>query len=176
MIALIQRVSRASVRVSNETIGTISHGLLAFIGVERGDGEAQATRLLERILSYRVFPDTAGKINLDVRQIGGGLLLVSQFTLAADTNSGNRPSFTPAAAPEVGEGLFQFLLDQARARHAPIATGRFGADMEVELVNDGPVTFLAASEAELALDVRWKPARGVAFRIGMPETRVNTGL
>jgi D-tyrosyl-tRNA(Tyr) deacylase len=127
--------------VNGAVVGEIGHGLLAFIGVERGDGEAQANRLLERVLAYRVFPDAEGKMNLDLRQAGGGLLLVSQFTLAADTKKGNRPSFTSAAPPDEGRRLFDHFLERARAVLPQTATGRFGAHMEVELVNDGPVTF-----------------------------------
>jgi D-tyrosyl-tRNA(Tyr) deacylase len=141
MIALLQRVSEAAVQVNGEITGEIGRGILALVGVERGDTEAQADRLLERVLAYRIFPDTEGRMNLDVRQVGGGLLLVSQFTLAADTRKGNRPSFTPAAPPDEGARLFDHVVAQARKAHAPIATGRFGADMQVRLVNDGPVTF-----------------------------------
>ena len=141
MIALLQRVSEAAVQVNGEITGEIGRGILALVGVERGDTEAQADRLLERVLAYRIFPDTEGRMNLDLRQVGGGLLLVSQFTLAADTHKGNRPSFTPAAPPDEGARLFDHVVAQARKAHAPIATGRFGADMQVRLVNDGPVTF-----------------------------------
>ena len=141
MIALLQRVTNASVSVDGEIIGAIASGTLALIGVERGDTEAQANRLLERVLNYRLFNDAAGKMNLSLRDTNGGLLLVSQFTLAADTNSGNRPSFTPAATPDVGERLFDYLVAQARSAHAIVETGRFGADMKVSLLNDGPVTF-----------------------------------
>jgi D-tyrosyl-tRNA(Tyr) deacylase len=114
---------------------------VVFVGVERDDGKSRADRLLERLLGYRVFPDPAGKMNLDVRDIGGGLLLVPQFTLAADTKKGMRPSFTPAAEPQAGQRLFEYLAERARAQHAPVATGVFGADMQVTLTNDGPVTF-----------------------------------
>ena len=141
VIALLQRVSHASVVINNETVGSIGHGLLAFIGVERGDAHAHADRLLERVLSYRMFSDAAGKMNLSVQDVAGGLLLVSQFTLAADTHSGNRASFTPAAPPEVGETMFNYILAQARAKHGAVETGCFGANMKVSLVNDGPVTF-----------------------------------
>ena len=141
MIALLQRVANASVSVENEIVGTIDRGMLAFIGVERRDSQAQADRLLERMLNYRMFSDTEGKMNLSIRDVAGGLLLVSQFTLAADTNTGNRPSFTPAAPPEVGEKLFDYVVAQARLKYSRIATGRYGADMKVSLVNDGPVTF-----------------------------------
>ena len=122
-------------------VGEIGTGLLAFIGVERNDAAAQADRLLERMLNYRMFNDAAGKMNLSLRDTKGGLLLVPQFTLAADTDSGNRPSFTPAAPPNAGEKLFDYVVAQARLKYGRIATGRFGADMKVSLVNDGPVTF-----------------------------------
>ena len=141
MIGLLQRVSQASVAVEGKTVGAIGRGLLVLVGVERGDDEARAERLLERLLGYRVFPDAAGKMNLGVKDIGGGLLLVPQFTLAADTQKGRRASFMPAAPPEEGERLFAYLLAQARKQHAPVASGVFGADMQVTLTNDGPVTF-----------------------------------
>ena len=141
MIALLQRVSEASVTVDGAVTGRIAGGVLALIGVERGDTEAQAARLLQRVLSYRMFPDADGKMNRDVRQAGGGLLLVPQFTLAANTNSGNRPSFTPAAPPAEGERLFGHLIALAERETGDVQTGVFGADMKVALVNDGPVTF-----------------------------------
>jgi D-tyrosyl-tRNA(Tyr) deacylase len=141
MIAVIQRVSRAEVAVDGESVGKIGRGILALVAVERGDTEAQAERLAERVLGYRIFGDAEDKMNLSVRDIGGGLLLVSQFTLAADTKKGMRPSFTPAADPETGRRLFDCFVEKVRARHSPVETGRFGADMQVELVNDGPVTF-----------------------------------
>jgi D-tyrosyl-tRNA(Tyr) deacylase len=141
MIALLQRVSEARVSVAGEVTGTIGRGLLVLLGVERGDGEAQAERLLERILTYRVFPDEEGKMNLSLRDIGGGLLLVPQFTLAADTHKGTRPSFTPAAEPQRGLYLFDYLLQRAWEFHPDVQSGRFGADMQVSLTNDGPVTF-----------------------------------
>ena len=141
MIGLLQRVTEARVEVGNDRVGDIGAGLLTLIGVERGDSEAEAERLLERLLGYRVFADTDGKMNLSLRDVGGGLLLVPQFTLAADTQKGLRPSFTPAAPPAEGERLFAYLLNQAIQRHAPVASGRFGAHMRVSLVNDGPVTF-----------------------------------
>jgi len=141
MIALIQRVSAASVQVEGETIGAIGGGIAALIGVVRGDERAQADRLLQRVLDYRVFADAAGRMNLSLRQVGGGLLLVPQFTLAADTDGGNRASFTPAAAPEQAAALFDYLLGQAQGIHAPVAAGRFGAHMQLSLNNDGPVTF-----------------------------------
>ena len=140
MIGLLQRVAEARVEVGGEIVGEIGSGLLVLVGVEQGDGEREVNRLLERLLGYRVFADPEGKMNLSVREIGGGLLLVPQFTLAADTRKGMRPSFTPAAAPAEGERLFAYLLDQARRQHTPVAAGRFGAHMRVSLTNDGPVT------------------------------------
>lgn len=142
MKALIQRVSRASVEVEAQTVGAIEHGLLALVGVEKGDSEAHADKLLHKLLHYRVFSDAAGKMNLNVQQAGGGLLLVSQFTLAADTQKGLRPSFSSAAPPAEGERLFHYLVEHARQGGIPIATGAFGANMQVSLINDGPVTFL----------------------------------
>lgn len=141
MIGLLQRVSAASVTIAGENVGAIERGILVLVGVERGDGETQARRLLERLLGYRIFPDQAGKMNLSLRDIAGGLLLVPQFTLAADTRQGMRPSFTPAASPAQGEALFEYLVTRARNEYSPVATGRFGADMQVSLINDGPVTF-----------------------------------
>ncbi len=141
MIGLLQRVSAAAVTVAGEPIGAIERGILALVAVERGDGEPQARRLLERLLGYRVFPDQAGKMNLSLRDIEGGLLLVPQFTLAADTQHGMRPSFTPAAPPADGEHWFDYLVTLARSEYSPVAAGRFGADMQVNLINDGPVTF-----------------------------------
>lgn len=122
-------------------MAAIESGLMVLVGVERGDSAREADRLLERLLGYRVFADAAGKMNRSLREIGGGLLLVPQFTLAADTNKGMRPSFTPAAPPDAGERLFKHLVDQARCLHAPVAAGCFGAHMRVDLTNDGPVTF-----------------------------------
>jgi D-tyrosyl-tRNA(Tyr) deacylase len=145
MIALIQRVTEARVVVAGEVVGAIGRGLLAFVAVEPGDDERSADRLLERILGYRVFPDAQGRMNLGLSDVGGGLLLVSQFTLAADTRKGMRPSFSSAAAPDQGRRLFDHLVERARTVHAPVATGRFAADMQVALVNDGPVTFWLAS-------------------------------
>lgn len=141
MIGLLQRVSQASVAVEGKTVGAIGRGLAVLVGVERGDDEARAGRLLDRLLGYRVFPDAAGRMNLNVKDIGGGLLLVPQFTLAADTQKGMRASFTPAAPPEAGERLFAYLLAQARRQHALVASGVFGVDMQLTLTNDGPVTF-----------------------------------
>jgi D-tyrosyl-tRNA(Tyr) deacylase len=146
MIGLLQRVSQASVTVSSETVGAIDRGLLVLVGVEQGDGEAQAERLLERLLGYRVFPDAEDKMNLSLQDLAdsgqeAGLLLVPQFTLAADTRKGRRPSFSSAASPATGEALFDYLVILAAERFPCVATGRFGADMQVALVNDGPVTF-----------------------------------
>jgi D-tyrosyl-tRNA(Tyr) deacylase len=141
MIALIQRVTAARVEVEGKTVGAIDAGLLALIGVQPGDGEAQTRRLLERIVGYRVFGDVDGKMNLSLADTGGGLLLVSQFTLAADTRSGMRPGFSTAAAPADAERWFARMVELARERVAGVETGRFGAHMRVHLVNDGPVTF-----------------------------------
>lgn len=141
MIALLQRVAEASVVVDGERIGAIGPGLLVLLCAERGDTQKEADALLAKLLSYRVFPDAEGKMNLNLAQAGGGLLLVPQFTLAADTRSGTRPSFTPAAPPQQARELFDYSVVRARAAHPQVATGRFGADMKVALINDGPVTF-----------------------------------
>lgn len=141
MIALLQRVTRASVNVAGAESGAIGRGLLVLLAVEKGDAEPQADRLLERLLAYRVFPDAEGRMNLDLRAAQGGLLLVPQFTLAADTRKGNRPSFATAAPPEAGARLFAYIGERAKALHPSTAFGVFGADMQVALVNDGPVTF-----------------------------------
>ena len=141
MIALIQRVSEAQVRVDGELVGAIHRGVLALLGVQRADTAETGARLLERILSYRVFPDAEGRMNLSVREIGGGLLLVPQFTLAADTKKGTRAGFSTAAAPQEAQRLFAALLARAQAAYAPVSAGVFGAHMQVSLVNDGPVTF-----------------------------------
>jgi D-tyrosyl-tRNA(Tyr) deacylase len=141
MIALIQRVTEAAVEVDGETVGSIGAGLLALVAVQPGDGEAQAARLLERLCGYRVFADAEGRMNRSLVDTGGGLLLVSQFTLAADTRSGTRPGFSTAAAPAEAERWFNRLVALARARLPVLETGRFGAHMRVRLVNDGPVTF-----------------------------------
>jgi D-tyrosyl-tRNA(Tyr) deacylase len=141
MIALIQRVLSARVDVGEETVGTIGPGLLALVAVQPDDGETQTRRMLERLLGYRVFADGHGRMNRSLSDTGGGLLLVSQFTLAADTRSGMRPSFTSAASPEHARRWFDRLLDLARHAHPGVETGRFGAHMVVQLVNDGPVTF-----------------------------------
>jgi len=141
VIALLQRVTHSKVAVEGETKGEIERGLMALIGVKRGDDEQKADRLLQRLLGYRVFPDEAGRMNLSLADINGGLLLVPQFTLAADTRQGMRPSFTSAAPPEEGLRLFEYFVTQARAKHEKVETGVFGADMKVTLLNDGPVTF-----------------------------------
>jgi D-aminoacyl-tRNA deacylase len=141
MIGLIQRVTEASVHVDGQLVSAIRRGVLVLVGVRRDDDEAAADRLLERILDYRIFPDEQGRMNLSVRDIRGGLLLVPQFTLAADTRRGTRAGFSTAAAPEEAGRLFAYLVDRAGTAHAPVGTGVFGADMAVALVNDGPVTF-----------------------------------
>lgn len=141
MIALLQRVTEAWVDVGGERVGHIGTGLMVLIGVERGDSEQQADRLLERLLGYRVFCDAGGRMNLGLEDVGGGLLLVPQFTLAADTSRGRRPGFSQAAAPEEGRKWFDYLVEQAGLRHSLVETGLFGADMQVGLINDGPVTF-----------------------------------
>ena len=145
MKALLQRVSSARVEVAGEVIGAIEQGLLVLVGVQPEDDQSSVSRLLHKLLNYRVFSDPAGKMNLSLKDVGGGLLLVSQFTLAADTRSGLRPGFSTAAPPAHGEALFDLLLNQARLQHPQVASGRFGADMQVHLVNDGPVTFLLES-------------------------------
>jgi len=141
MIGLLQRVTAAQVVVDGAVVGAIDAGLMVLVCAEKGDTEKEADALLTKLLSYRVFSDDAGKMNRSVADVAGGLLLVPQFTLAADTRSGTRPSFSPAAAPEDGKRLFDHFVLQARARHPVVATGRFGADMKVSLTNDGPVTF-----------------------------------
>jgi D-tyrosyl-tRNA(Tyr) deacylase len=141
MIALIQRVTQGRVTIDGATVGAIGPGLVALVCAERNDGVAQADALVRKLLGYRVFADAQGKMNLSVADIGGALLLVPQFTLAADTMSGTRPSFTPAAQPELGRQLFDRFVEQARELHASVESGRFGAYMQVELTNDGPVTF-----------------------------------
>ncbi len=141
MKLLLQRVARAAVRVDEQLIGSIGKGVLVFIAVEHGDDEKKADFLLNKLLNYRLFSDADGKMNLNVQQVSGGLLLVSQFTLAADTAKGLRPSFTPAAPPEEGRRLFDYFVMRARTAYSMIETGQFGADMQVELINDGAVTF-----------------------------------
>jgi len=145
MILLLQRVRAARVEVDDEVIAAIGRGLLVFAGFEPEDDEATVERQLERLLNYRVFADGEGRMNRSLRDIAGGLLLVPQFTLAADTTRGRRPSFTSAAPPVLGERLFRHLLATARSVHEPVASGRFGADMQVFLQNDGPVTFILES-------------------------------
>lgn len=140
MMALLQRVSEASVRVDGEVIGQIGHGLLVLLCAEKGDTEAVADKLLAKLLKLRIFGDESGKMNRSVQDVGGGLLLVSQFTLAADVGGGNRPSFTQAAAPDDGRRLYAHFVAQAQKAHPVVQTGRFAADMKVALVNDGPVT------------------------------------
>jgi D-aminoacyl-tRNA deacylase len=140
LISLIQRVSQARVEVGGLTIGEIGPGLLVLVCAERGDSELQADKLLAKILKLRIFSDDAGKMNRSVQDIAGGLLVVSQFTLAADTSGGNRPSFTNAAAPDEGRRLYDYFVAQARGAHPEVKTGEFAADMKVHLVNDGPVT------------------------------------
>jgi D-tyrosyl-tRNA(Tyr) deacylase len=150
MIALLQRVSQARVEVDDRTVGTIGQGLLVLVGVERGDTEVQADRLLERLLGYRVFGDDAGRMNRSVVDVGGGLLLVSQFTLAADTKKGTRPGFSPAAEPAEGRRLFDYFVTAAKRVHPVVETGEFGAHMRVTLTNDGPVTFWLQVKPETA--------------------------
>lgn len=141
MIALLQRVTQAAVVVEGATVGAIEAGLMVLVCAERGDTDKEAQALLTKLLAYRVFSDNEGKMNRSVGDVEGGLLLVPQFTLAADTQSGTRPSFTPAAAPEEGRRLFDYFVAQARSKHAQVETGQFGANMQVALTNDGPVTF-----------------------------------
>lgn len=140
MLAVLQRVSEAEVRIDGTCVGRIGHGLLVLLCAERGDTQAEADRLLGKILKLRIFPDEASKMNRSVQDVAGGLLIVSQFTLAADTSGGNRPSFTAAAPPAEGEALYDYFVSQAQQRHTQVETGRFGADMKIHLVNDGPVT------------------------------------
>lgn len=147
MIALIQRVSQARVEVEGRVLGAIGRGVLALVGVERGDGEAQAERLVERVLGYRIFPDPAGKMNLSLLDIGGELLAVPQFTLAADTDQGTRAGFSKAAAPGEGMRLFDYFVKKSKEKIPAAQTGQFGADMQVSLVNDGPVTFWLETSA-----------------------------
>lgn len=142
MKALLQRVSSAKVEVAGRVVGEIDQGLLVLVGIEPQDGTEQLQKMLKKLFNYRVFADEQGRMNLSVKDIQGGVLLVSQFTLAADTGSGLRPGFSTAAAPEQAERLFSQLVDMARAEHAQVATGEFGANMQVSLTNDGPVTFL----------------------------------
>ncbi len=141
MIGLIQRVSTASVNVAGQQIAAIDQGILLLLGIERTDDQQQADKLLHKVLHYRIFADANDKMNLNLQQIGGGLLIVPQFTLPADTTSGNRPSFTPAAPPALGAALFDYFCQQAAQLHNKVGQGQFGADMQVGLINDGPVTF-----------------------------------
>jgi len=141
MKALIQRVSSASVDVNGERIGEINKGILVLLGVEREDNNAAADKLLKKIINYRIFPDEEGKMNLNLQQIDGELLIVSQFTLVADTKKGLRPGFSSGASPELGEALYQYVIEEAKKKIPNVATGQYGADMQVSLVNDGPVTF-----------------------------------
>ena len=150
MIGLIQRVESAAVSVDGAVVGAVSRGLLAFIAVRRGDAEREAERLLERLLSYRVFPDAEGRMNLSLREVEGGLLLVPQFTLAADTRKGTRAGFSSAAQPEEARRLFGYLLEKARGSYPHVSAGVFGAHMQVTLVNDGPVTFWLEAPAPRA--------------------------
>ena len=142
MLALLQRVTEAEVSIDRQVVGRIGMGLLVFVGVEKGDGKVEADRMLERVLGYRIFSDGKGRMNRSVTDIQGGVLLVPQFTLPADTRSGMRPSLSPAAAPDAGRELFEYFLAKARARHPDVASGEFGAHMQVSLTNDGPVTFM----------------------------------
>jgi D-tyrosyl-tRNA(Tyr) deacylase len=154
VIALLQRVAEARVRVEGHVVGEVGAGMLALVCAERGDDEASAGRLVERILSLRMFADGTGKMNLSVRDVDGGVLLVPQFTLAADTRGGNRPSFTPAADPARGRALYEHAVARARAAYPHVATGQFGAHMRVELVNDGPVTFWLRVEPPAAAEAK----------------------
>ncbi|WP_439133775.1 D-aminoacyl-tRNA deacylase [Pseudomaricurvus sp.] len=142
MRGLIQRVSRASVEVEGESVGNISRGILLLLGVERDDTPASVEKMIHKLVNYRIFPDDDGKMNLSVSDIEGGILVVSQFTLAADTRKGMRPGFSTAAAPELAQELYNQFVEQLKARHDDVATGIFAADMKIELLNDGPVTFL----------------------------------
>ncbi len=142
MITIIQRVTHAQVSIAGQQVARIERGILALVAIEKQDTEKSAQRLCERITNYRIFPDAQGRMNLNLQSIQGGLLLVPQFTLAADTNSGNRPSFTPAAPPEQGEQLFNYFVSHAKTNYPNIETGQFGADMQISLTNDGPVTFI----------------------------------
>ena len=150
MMSVIQRVKNARVEVDGQVIGQIEQGLLALVCAEKGDSEAEADKLLAKMLKLRIFSDEAGKMNKSVQDVAGGLLIVSQFTLAADTKGGNRPSFTAAAAPDEGRRLYNYFVDQARAAHPVVQTGEFAADMQVHLVNDGPVTIPMRMEPQPA--------------------------
>ncbi|MDP2018518.1 D-aminoacyl-tRNA deacylase [Hydrogenophaga sp.] len=159
MISLLQRVSEARVVIAGEVVGQIGPGLLVLLCAEPDDTEAVGEKMLGKLLKLRIFGDAAGKMNLSVQDIGGGLLIVSQFTLAADTKSGNRPGFTAAAPPALGEALYEAFVRSARAQHPLVQTGRFGADMKVHLVNDGPVT----------IPLRIEPPRSAAARVAAPQ-------
>jgi D-aminoacyl-tRNA deacylase len=150
MIALLQRALEARVLVDGATVGAIGAGLMVLVCAERNDSEKEADALLAKLLSYRVFADDAGKMNRSIADVGGGLLLVPQFTLAADTRSGTRPSFTPAASPHEGRRLFDYFVSRARGVHATVETGEFGAHMQVSLTNDGPVTFWLQVKPQIA--------------------------
>ncbi|MGH8136883.1 MAG: D-aminoacyl-tRNA deacylase [Steroidobacteraceae bacterium] len=150
MIALLQRVSRADVQVGGQTVAAIGSGVVALVGVQRGDDAVTADRLLERVLTYRLFPDEQGRMNLSLREVRGGLLLVPQFTLAADTRKGSRAGFSKAASPDEAHRLFAHLLERAQSVHGPVAGGVFGAHMQVSLINDGPVTFWLETPAASA--------------------------
>lgn len=146
MKALLQRVSSASVAINGEVVGAIGAGLLVLLGIDKGDDEAAASKLIEKTLDYRIFPDQDGKMNCSVRDIKGGILLISQFTLSADTRKGLRPSFSSAASPDEARRLYEYALGILRERHGIVASGRFGADMKVTLTNEGPVTFLLENQ------------------------------
>ncbi|NQX89671.1 MAG: D-tyrosyl-tRNA(Tyr) deacylase [Halioglobus sp.] len=145
MRVLLQRVNHAAVDVAGEAVASIDRGLLVFLGVDKHDDKAIADRMLDKLLAYRVFPDAQGRMNCAVADVQGGVLLVSQFTLSAETRKGLRPSFSSAMPPAAAKGLYNYMLAQLRQRHRPVAAGRFGAEMQVSLVNDGPVTFLLQS-------------------------------
>ncbi|MDM3871479.1 D-aminoacyl-tRNA deacylase [Porticoccus sp. W117] len=142
MLGLIQRVSRADVVIAGETVGEIDRGVLLLLGVQKGDDKSKADKLIHKVLNYRIFPDDDGRMNRSVADIGGGVLVVSQFTLAADTQKGLRPSFSSAAPPAEAEALCDYFVDRMRCQHRTVATGKFGGDMKVSLCNDGPVTFM----------------------------------
>lgn len=146
MLGLIQRVKNASVVVNNETVGAIEQGILLLLGIQKADTEDTANKLIDKILSYRIFSDENNKMNCNVQQIGGGILVVSQFTLAADTKKGTRPSFSSAAPPQQAEALYDYFVTRLRNQHGQVATGIFAADMQVSLLNDGPVTFMLEME------------------------------
>jgi D-tyrosyl-tRNA(Tyr) deacylase len=146
MLGLIQRVSRASVSVEEKEVGRIDQGILLLLGIEKNDSHAAADKLLDKLLGYRIFADEQGRMNCNVQQIGGGILVVSQFTLAADTRKGTRPGFSTAAAPALAEELYDYFVARLRERHQPVATGIFAANMQVSLINDGPVTFMLQAD------------------------------